>query len=179
MYLRIFLLSIFVALCSHAAEPAGRIPPLPKGVVHLDFDELLSGPVGARGLRVSDEAKGLDGKRVRFIGYMVRQEHSAPGMFLLSPVPVQIDADHYGLADDLPATTVFVKIAFNPDGILRYRPGPLLVTGIFRTGNQEEADGRISLFRVELDAPLKVKERSAAPVPKTGATRLSRQLQKF
>jgi hypothetical protein len=179
MYLRIFLVSILVALCSQAAEPAHRIPPLSKGVVHLEFNELLSGPVGERGLTLSDKAKSLEGKRVRFIGYMVRQDHSAPGMFLLSPVPVQTDADHYGLADDLPATTVFVKIGFNPAGIREYSPGPLLVTGIFRTGNQEEADGRISLFRVELDPPRKSNPRLPAPVPKTGATRLSRQLQKF
>src|SRR6185295_1723977 len=54
-------------------------------------------------------ARGLEGQRVRVAGYMVRRDESAAGAFLLAPVPVQIDDEEYGLADDLPAATILVE----------------------------------------------------------------------
>src|SRR5688500_18741936 len=97
------LLSLITDVSSHTAPRRFAEP------ADVKFNELFHGPVGDRGLTITEKAKSLDGQRVRMIGYIVRDEHSGPGMFLLSPIPVQVDREHYGLADDLPPSTVFVS----------------------------------------------------------------------
>ena len=56
------------------------------------------------------------------------------------------------LADDLPATTVFVCAPPKAKGVALFKGGLVVVTGALSVGNREEADGRISLFRIEADS---------------------------
>lgn len=144
-------------ICCAVAVQAGSAK-----IADVNFSELLEGRISDRGISVSPKAKGLDGKKVRIVGYMVRQEDAPPGRFLIAPVPVQLHDEHYGLADDLPATTIFVSTPRPNKPAPHYTPAPLTVTGVFSVGNREEPDGRISIFRIELDGPAK-----ASKSPKT------------
>src|SRR5687767_11435823 len=131
-------------LCLAIPCPAAHeLPRLPKGVAELKFSEFLAGPIGPRGLELTDKLKALDGKRVRILGHMVRQEHATKGWFLLTPVPVQLH-DHDS-SDDLPPACVRVDL---PSAIeVAYTPQLLLLTGTLSVGNREESDGRISMVR--------------------------------
>ena len=130
---------------------AATLPPLPLGVSELKFNDFFVQPVGARGLTFTDKLRHLDGKRVRILGYMVRQEQPVPGMFLFSAIPVRLNEEHYGLAEDLPAATVFVSMPTDRDKLVRPTPGMMLLTGTLSVGNREEPDGRISTVRLALD----------------------------
>src|SRR5688572_18760485 len=143
-----------------------ELPKVPAGVTEIKFGELIHGRVGDRGLTLSEKAKSLDGKRVRILGHLVRSEDTGSGTFLLAPLPVQLHDEHYGLADDLPPTTVFVSAAAKSKNVIAYKRGLVLVTGVFTVGNREEADGRISTFRIEADGPAKNLKRSNASVRK-------------
>ena len=139
--------------CALSLSGSSReLPKAPPGVAEIKLGELIQGPVGSGGLIVSEKAKSLDGKRVRIVGHVVRREQSDAGSFLLAPVPVQLHDDHYGLADDLPATTVFVSAPPKAKGVALFKGGLVVVTGALSVGNREEADGRISLFRIEADS---------------------------
>jgi hypothetical protein len=136
-------------LCLATASPAAQeLPPLPKGVVELKFSEFFASPVGPRGLELTDKLKALDGERVRILGYMVAQDKTVPGSFLLTPVPVQLHDHDSALADDLPATTVHVTVA--GERAIGYTPQLLLLTGTLTVGNKPGLDGRISLVQLTL-----------------------------
>jgi hypothetical protein len=130
-----------------------ELPPLPAGVTELKFSEFFVTPIGDRGLTVTEKLRSLDGKRVRMLGFMVRQEDALPGKFLFTAIPVQL-ADHdAALADDLPPATVYVTVPTCRDRQIPYAPGPMLLTGTLSVGNREEEDGRISIVRLALDPP--------------------------
>lgn len=166
--------TIEMAAPSAAPElPKMVLPPLPEGVVDLKFGDIFRSPVGSRGLELTDKVRALDGKKVRFLGYMVREHIDKcglcvpasatsaklpdwvgcviPGRLLLTPEPVQINQLHYGLCDDLPAQTVFVKVPDQFGELIPYTPGLLLLTGTLSLGNHTEPDGRISVIRLTLD----------------------------
>ena len=129
-----------------------EIPPLPAGVTELKFSEFFVSPIGDRGLTFTEKLRSLDGRRVRVLGYMAQQEQPVPGMFLFSAMPVRLNEEHYGLADDLPAATMFVFMPTQRDQVVRHAPGLMLLTGTLSIGNHEEADGRISAVRLKLEA---------------------------
>jgi len=135
---------------ARAQEPAPTAPAA-AGVAELSLDEVFATPIGPRGLEYSAKARGFAGQRVRIRGYMVRREAAPPGTFLLTPVPVQLHESEYGLADDLPAATVFVEAPAWRGRTMPYAPGPLVVTGRLELGNRDEPDGRISSVRLVLD----------------------------
>ncbi len=128
-----------------------QIPPLPAGVTELKFSEFFVSPIGDRGLAFTDKMRCLDGKRVRVLGYMAQQEQPVPGMFLFSAIPVRLNEEHYGLADDLPAATLFVSMPRNRDQVVPHAPGLMFLTGTLSVGSHEEADGRISSVRLALE----------------------------
>ena len=130
-----------------------EIPPLPAGVTELKFSEFFVSPIGDRGLTFTDKLRSLDGRRVRILGYMARQEQPMAGMLLLASVPVQLNEKHYGLADDLPPATLYVSVPSHRDQVVRHTPGLMLLTGTLSIGNREEADGRISAVRLKLETP--------------------------
>jgi hypothetical protein len=125
------------------------LPPPPAGVTHVDLAELFA-PIGDRGLAYSEKLRALDGRPVRLLGFMVRQDRPAPGLLLLAPFPFQLHESEYGLAEDLPAALVHVIVPERKDEIVPYTPGLLLLTGDLSLGPREEPDGRISSVRLAL-----------------------------
>ena len=138
---------IGITCCLFASElKEKKHPP-----VDLKFSDFFVNPIGPRGLEFTDTLRNLDGKRVRIEGYMVQQDQPLPDAFLLTPLPLRLHEDEYGMADDLPATTLHVFSQTKENQT--YRSGILIVTGTLRIGNREEPDGRISTVRLILDAP--------------------------
>jgi len=130
----------------------GTLSAPPAGVTDLKFREMFKLPIGPKGLELSDKLLALAGKPVRMVGYMVAQDADTPGQFILSPLPVEVGDEDESLSDDLPASSVFVHTA--PGAAKQEIPhlrGLISVTGTFRVGAQEEAGGRVSSFRLELD----------------------------
>lgn len=134
------------------------LPPLPAGVTELKFNEFFVSPIGSRGLEFTDKLRGLDGKRVRMLGYMVQEEKPTPGVFILSPYPVQIHDHDNALADDLPPSVVHVSVPTGRDQPVPHSLRLLLLTGTLSIGNRPEASGRISMVRLAADAPVAAKE---------------------
>lgn len=154
-----------VLLEEPSANPARArsLPELPDGVTELQFREFFA-PIGRRAPEYSEKLRSLEGKRVRVLGYMVQQDAPLPGRFLLVPRPLRLHETEYGLADDLPAATLFVVAQADRDRILPYAPGPMLLTGTIALGNHEEADGRTSSVRLLLDpVPAEANSKSAGP----------------
>jgi len=134
--------------------PASTLPALPADIAELKFNDFFVMPVGPRGLEMNPRLLALDGRRVRIVGYMAQQEEPHPGFFMLTPVPVNVAEASDGMADDLPPATLFVHLsAAQADTVAAHLPGLLVVTGTLSVGNREEADGRISMVRLQLDAP--------------------------
>jgi hypothetical protein len=135
------------------AAVTNTLPPLPPGVVELKFSEFFRQPIGPRGLDYTDRLRSLEGRRIRILGYMVRQDRPADHGFLLAPLPQTLHEEEYGLCDDLPATTLHVFTTPEAPGQTAFTPGLLLLTGKLRLGNRLELDGRTSTVRLELDPP--------------------------
>jgi len=129
------------------------LPPLPAGVTELKFGEFFRQPIGPRGLEFTDRLRSLEGRRIRILGYMVRQDKPAAHCFLLSPAPQTLHEEEYGLCDDLPATTLHVITDESAPSQTPFTPGQLLLTGKLSLGNRLEADGRTSAVRLLLDPP--------------------------
>ena len=89
------------------------LPPLPPDVIDLRFNEFFKMPVGSFGLEPTKKLISLQGKKVRLLGYMTREEQPAPGVFILASLPVQGAEVADGPADDLPPTATFVHVAVN------------------------------------------------------------------
>jgi hypothetical protein len=136
-----------------AVELAGvdRLPPPPAGVHELKFSEFFKMPAGPLGLELTDKLRGLVGRRVRILGFMVRQTRPSPGVAIISPFALATNEYEYGLADDFPAAVVYVETPRFADLAVPYTPGPLLLTGTLEIGRREERDGRVSLVRLRLD----------------------------
>jgi hypothetical protein len=125
---------------------------LPPGVTELQFGDFFKLPVGPRGLEPTEKLLSLKDKQVRVVGYMVQAEEPTPGLFMLSPVPVNIPEKEDGASDDLPGSTLFVHMpAADADKILAYRPGLWALVGTLKLGGQEESNGRVSYVRLLLD----------------------------
>ena len=138
---------------AQGVNAVNKLPPLPEGVSELKFSEFFVRPVGKRGLELTDKLRLLDGRKVRLLGYMVHQEEPPPGRLLLAPMPAQIHEHDNGLADDLPASMVYVSVPTVRDQAVPYAPGLMLLTGTLSVGNRAEPDGRISVVRLALDPP--------------------------
>jgi len=134
-------------------QEKGALPPLPADVTELKFSEFFVMPVGPRGLVLTEKLAGLHSKRVRMLGYMVRQDGGLPGTFLFTAIPVLLHDHDSAHADDLPPATVHVSVPTCRDRAVPYAPGLMLLTGTLSVGHREEADGRISLVRLALDSP--------------------------
>lgn len=167
-----------------------ELPPLPEGVEELKFSTFFKLPVGPRGLELTDRLKALDGKRVRILGHMVKEdltpcnscpvtpvqgkralpawmEFVVPGRMMFTENPAMVSHAHYGLADDLPPQTIFVTVPDKFGELVPYTPGPMLLTGVLSVGNKPEADSRISVVRLTLDLP--AKNAPVAPQPSLSA----------
>lgn len=126
------------------------LPALPAGVEELHFSDLFK-PIGRYGLELTERVQQLDGKRVRILGFMVLRDDAPPGTLLLTRMPVHLHEHEYGLADDLPAATLWVDVPASATAAVPYTPGPLLLTGMLHLGPRSESDGRTSHVRLTLD----------------------------
>ena len=73
-----------------ALEVRGELPAPPAGVAILKFGEFFQMPVGPLGLEPSEKLLALNGKRIRLVGYMVREENP------VRPLPVLAAAGQSG-----------------------------------------------------------------------------------
>jgi hypothetical protein len=178
-----FVLTAFVMSCvltgcaSNSARKSSQskagLPPLPAGVAELKFGDFFVTPIGPQGLEPTEKLLGLDGKRVRILGYMVRQENGLPGRFLFAALPVQVHEHDAELADDLPPSTVYVTVPAWRDHAVPHAPGLMLLTGTLSVGQRAEADGRASVVRLALDPPARSASRTITLSGKaSGLTRL-------
>lgn len=127
----------------------------PAGVADLKFHDIFKTPVGDKGLEPSATLLKLDGKRVRMVGYMVRQQPAPKGAFLLSPLPAKISDEDEPLADDLPPDVVAVEIAGAANKSIPLLPGLIQITGTLHVGAKtDEASGRISSVQIVPDASI-------------------------
>lgn len=160
--------------------PAGptnqvELPPAPAGVTDLRFDEIFKMPVGPKGLEVTAKTLDLAGKRVRMLGYMVKQSQPSPWTLLLSPLPLTLHESHYGFAEDLPPQTVHVFTEKTVTPLVPYTPGLLLLTGRLELGPREEPGGRVSHIRLFLDPPTSEQRKALVALanPATNSATLS------
>lgn len=132
----------------------GELPPPPPGVTDLKFREFFKLPIGPHGLEPAEKLTSLAGQQVRVVGYMARQETPTAGFFVLAPLPVALGDEDESLADDLPASVIFVHAAAPDDRPLPYFSGLLRLTGTLNLGAFEESDGHVSSVRLQLDPEL-------------------------
>jgi hypothetical protein len=116
----------------------------------LEFRELLAST--GQGLRPSERAASLEGRRVRMVGFMAHMEVAPRGAFYLTPRPVSCDEAGAGNAD-LPPEAVYVVVRSAGGEEIEFTPRVLEVTGRLEVGNRVEADGRVTHLRLVLDRP--------------------------
>jgi hypothetical protein len=121
--------------------------------VDLPFRDFYRMPVGPRGLEPTEKLLSLEGRRVRIEGYVVQEEDSLPGLFLMTPTPVALAERADGPADYLPGATVFVHLRAEDarQKYFAYRPGLWTAVGTLELGGREEPDGRFSYVRLVVD----------------------------
>lgn len=124
------------------------LPALPANIAELKFRDFFVLPLGEGEPKFTQQLQGLDGRRVRIVGYMARQETPGPGIFLMTPMPMAVAA----AADDLPAATLFVHLPPALAGrTATHAAGLVALTGTLSIGSRQEADGRTSRVRLQLD----------------------------
>lgn len=144
-------LSATVALGALAQSAPAAAAPEPLPPVALRLQDFFQMPVGPKGLVISERLRQAQGRQVRITGYVVQQEVATLGQFLLTPRPVLMSQHADGEADDLPPATVFVRLdADQQDWAVAHARGLVEVTGTLDVGRQEERDGRVSWFRLQL-----------------------------
>lgn len=140
-----------IAASKEAAKQVS-LPPPPEGVTDLSFNEFFKMPIGPRGLEPTEKLLSLNNKRVRIVGHMAKEDAPHPGLFMLAALPVNVGEKADGMADDLPAATLFVHMPpQDADKILTYRPEAWVLTGTLQVGNQEEISERVSVVRLIMD----------------------------
>lgn len=142
------------AVQAHPTPP--KLPPLPPGVHELKFSDFFKSPVGPLGLELTDKVKQLDGRRVRILGFMVRQTDPWTNAFLLTSVPVQLHEHEYGLADDLPASALYVRLPEKDRALVPFTPGLLLVTGTLRLGARDIEGHRRTWVTLDMDPAARI-----------------------
>ncbi len=108
-------------------------------------------PAGPKGLEYSAETRRLEGKKVRIAGSMVRHLHDDAAVFLMTPQPMVLNMEEYGLADSLPPHAVHVVLPVLPGQAPSWVRPPLVVYGRLELGSRTELDSRISHIRLIAD----------------------------
>ncbi|WP_428309433.1 hypothetical protein [Hydrocarboniphaga sp.] len=149
-------------VANKAAAPAATLPP----AADLAFSDFYKMPIGAYGLEPTPRLLSLQGQRVRIRGLMVHDDEPMPGFFMLAPVRVGLGEHADGPADDLPASTVFVRLPKELDTHnTAYVASPVEVTGVLDIGGKTEPDGRVSYVRLQLDSMDAAITAAAVPKP--------------
>jgi len=117
----------------------------------LSFCDLLQHPIGPNGLEIASNAKSMHGHNVRLRGFMVKSEEDATGYFYLTPMPIQMSEHADGPANDLPASTVLVKLdPSQANWAVAHKAGALVLEGTLLVGRHEDAQGTVSWFQLQL-----------------------------
>jgi len=116
----------------------------------IEFREFFEADVGE--LKPSAKLLGLNGRRVRLIGFMAQMEQPPSGAFYLCPRPVFADESGGGTAD-LPVGSVRVIVRSAKGKKFPFIARAIEVTGILEVGAQADEDGTVSSIRLILDAP--------------------------
>ena len=120
----------------------------------LKFADFFVQPVGPAGLQATPALLAAQGQQVTLVAWMVAQEDPAPGYFLVTARPVRMSEHADGEADDLPGSTVLVRLPpSQARQSLRHRPGLLELTGQLHWGRAVEPDGRVSWLQLQLPEP--------------------------
>lgn len=147
-----------------ALEVRGELPPPRAGVTSIKFGEFFRMPIGPLGLEPTEKLMALNGKPIRLVGYMVKEEIPTTGRFLLSPLPVSLGDEDESLSDDLPATAVSVRLQGARNRVTPYVGGLIQITGNLEVGARDEADGRVSSVRLLLDPQISKQILRAKPL---------------
>lgn len=130
-----------------AQDSDATVAPAPE----LRMRDFFRTPVGPKGLEISDALKQADGRTVSLVGYMVLQEKTPLGRFMLTPRPVQMSEHADGDADDLPPAMAVVTLDPTQQAFaVPYVRGLIQVSGVLHVGRFEESDGRVSWVRLQL-----------------------------
>ena len=134
-------------------QVTGKLPVLANDITDLKFNEIFNMPVGPRGMEPSAKLLALNNKQVRIVGYMAKQETPTPGLFIMTPLAVNMGDEDDKFSDDMPANSVFVHVD-NSEALVHYVPGLISVIGVLSVGNVNEPDGRISYVQIKLNPTL-------------------------
>jgi hypothetical protein len=139
----ILIISIGSLLCLHNA--------FATDVNLLNFSDLLQQPIGPKGLEIAPRAKRMQGQNIRLRGFMVKSEEDAIGQFYFAPMPIQMSEHADGPANDLPASTVLVKLdPSQASWAVPHKAGPIVLEGTLQVGRHEDSEGTVSWFQLQL-----------------------------
>lgn len=151
--------SLMISVHSRASETSESTPQVSPAIPDavdleppfLKFSEIFVMPVGPKGLEYTDRVKSLDGQKVRMQGYMALRSQMVSGQFIMTPMPIVLHDAEMGPCDDLPPTAVWVHVPGMGAMVTPHEQGLIEVSGVVSLGPREEADGRVSSIRIELD----------------------------
>ncbi len=133
------------------AQPQGVSPSTVSTIAFRDFFRM---PVGPLGLEFTELLRLANNTKVQIAGYMVAQEDSPKGLFLLTPRPVRMSEHADGDADDLPVNTLAVLMpTIDQDQLIEHHTGLMKLTGVLKVGRFELDNGRVVWVRLLLDPP--------------------------
>lgn len=131
------------------AEPPPTRSRAGSEIVQLEFREVLQpGPKA----EPSEKVRGLQGKRVRMIGFMAHMEDAPRGAFYLVSRPLHCAEDGAGTGD-LPPDAVRVVVRSSAGEEIPFYPGLLEISGLLQLGHEADEEGRTSFYRIVLDRP--------------------------
>ncbi len=130
----------------------GKLPPPPANVLDLRFGDFFRMPIGPAGLEPTEKLLSAHGRKVRLVGYVVREDEAREARMILAPLPVTLGDEDESLSDDLPATAVFVHLTGVGKHAPPYLVGLVQLVGTLDVGTIDEVDGRPSTVRLRLDA---------------------------
>jgi len=140
-----FLISVALCLLLSLHNAYAIDPPI------FNFGDLLQQPIGPQGLEVTPSALRMQGHNIRLRGFMVKREEDAIGQFYFAPMPIQMSEHADGPANDLPASTVLVKLdASQASWAVPHKSGPIVLEGTLQVGRHEDSDGTVSWFQLQL-----------------------------
>jgi hypothetical protein len=125
-----------------------KCPPAALSVPTIDFAELYR--FGSRAPEPTEKLLGLQGKRVKVVGFMALLERPVRGGLYLAPYPSQSDESGAGRGD-VPPTSILVLPSLAAGKEVAFVSGALEVTGILDFGNRE-SDGERASLRLLVDA---------------------------
>jgi hypothetical protein len=117
----------------------------------LELRAFFKMPIGPKGLELSEKVLNASGQKVQLTGYMVKNELPMPGVFILSPRPIQLSEHADGDANDLPASVCWVYLDDRQKNwIVPYVSGLLTFEGLFTFKRIEASDGSVAWFHLYL-----------------------------